>query len=346
MDRNMKKILRMAALAALTLSVLVSAASCGKSKKTEKYDEGKTVMYCDEGFASFMEEEIDVFEYQYPKAFVLSRYMSETEAINGMMQDSCQIIVTSKPLTAGQIEYLKNHYKRVARSLPIAVDAVALIVNKKNSLERLNLYDIKDMLTGKVTTWDQMQRVTEGKLDTTKIKIVFDREGSATVNYMQDKFLNGGDFPSNAYAQASSIEVFKAVENDPSAIGIISVGWLGENLEKRSAEANKVDDNKVKGLQDEQEQVEVQFTDKIKVLAVGDDNAAYAEDYYLPYQAYIFEKDKYPLVRTIYMTSAAPQKSVGQSFYSFVTGYIGQKILARTGILPYNMPMRVVDLGE
>lgn len=339
----MRKGLYTMALAGITLAVL-SLVSCGKSKKTEKYDEGSTVMFCDEGFASFMEEEIDVFEYQYPKASVLTRYMSETEAINALMADSCQLIVTSKPLTESQISYIRNKNKRFAKSLPIAVDAVALIVNKNNSLERLNLYDIKDILTGKVTNWNQLRRVTDGKLDTTAIKIVFDRQGSATVNYIQDKFLNGGSFPSNVYAQASSIEVFKAVENDPSAIGFLSVAWLGEDLEKRSDEAAKVDDNKIKGLQDESEQVEVEFSDKIKILALGDDNAVYAEDFYLPYQAYIFEKGKYPLVRTIYLTSAAKQQSVGQSFYSFVTGYVGQKILARTGVLPYNMPMRVVEL--
>lgn len=341
----MKKIPYLAALSAAMLTV-AAMTSCGNEKKTEKYDQGHTVMFCDEGFGSFMEEEIEVFEYQYPKAHVLSRYMSETEAINALLQDSCQIIVTSRPLTPGQIEYLKNHHRRVARSLPIAVDAVALIVNNSNVLERLNLYDIKDILTGSVDTWSQLRRVTDGHLDTTKIKLVFDREGSATVNYMQDKFLDGGKFPANAYAQKSSAEVFKTVENDPSAIGIISVGWLGEDLNKRSSDEAKVDDNKIKGLQDETEQIAVEFSDKVKVLAVGNDKAVYAEDYYLPYQQYIFEKDKYPLVRTIYMTSAAPQKSVGQSFYSFVTGFIGQKILARTGVLPYNMPLRVVELAE
>lgn len=341
----MKKGLLHTALAAFALAVLVLS-SCGKSKKTEKYDEGSAVMFCDEGFASFMEEEIDVFEYQYPKASILVRYMSETEAINAIMQDSCQLIVTSKPLTENQIRVLRDKDKRIAKSLPIAVDAVALIVNKKNSLERLNLYDIKDILTGKVTNWGQLMRMTDGKLDTTSVKVVFDRMGSSTVNYIQDKFLDGKPFPSNAYAQSSNIEVFKAVENDPSVIGIISVAWLGENLEKRSTEAAAVDESKIKSLQDEKEQIEVQFSDKIKVLAIGNDNAAYAEDYYLPYQAYIFEKDKYPLVRTIYLTTTAPQKSVGQSFYSFVTGYIGQKILARTGVLPYNMPMRVVELEQ
>lgn len=341
----MKKGFYTATLAVVTLAVF-ALSSCDNSKKTEKYDEGSATMYCDEGFASFMEEEIDVFEYQYPKATILSRYMSETEAINAILKDSCQLIVTSKPLTDKQIQYIREQHSRIAKSLPIAVDAVALIVNNENSLERLRLDDIRDILTGKVTHWGQLARVTDNRLDTTTIKIVFDREGSSTVNYMQEKFLKGGAFPPNAYAQNSSREVFQAVENNPAAIGIISVAWLGENLEIRSEEAAAVDDKKIKGLQDENEQVEVNFSDKIKVLAVGGDNAAYLEDYYLPYQAYIFEKDKYPLVRTIYLTTVASQKSVGQSFYSFVTGFIGQKILARTGVLPYNMPMRIVELEQ
>lgn len=338
MRKSVREVLSVVAAVALVSMMLIS---CQEKKP---YDKGHTVMYCDEGFASFMEEEIEVFEYQYPKSQVLCRYMSETEAINALLSDSCQLIVTSKPLTQGQLNYLKNRRRHIAKSMPIAVDAVAIIVNKNNPLERLNTYDIKDILTGKVSRWSQLQGMTEGKLDTTRIKIVFDRQGSATVNYMQDKFLNGGNFPSNAFAQKSSIEVFKAVENDPSAIGIISVAWLGEDLDRRSSDAVKTDEAKIKGLEDQQEVVKNEFSEKIKVLAIGGDNAAYEEDYYKPYQAYIYEKGKYPLVRTIYMTSIAMQNSVGQSFYSFVTGFIGQKILTRTGVLPYNMPMRVVNL--
>lgn len=340
----MKKISYFATLAAM-FSLALAFTSCGNTDKPKSYDNGSAIMFCDEGFASFMEEEIAVFESQYPKAHILTRYMSETEAINGLIQDSCQLIVTSKPLTKEQTDYIKDKNRLVVKSMPIAVDAVALIVNKSNSLERLNLADIKDILTGKVTDWGQLMRTDGDKLDTTAIKLVFDREGSATVNYMQEKFLNGGQFPANAYAQKTSIDVFKAVENDPSAIGIISVAWLGENLDHLSKDAAKVDDNMIKGLENQDEVMAVEFTDKVKVLAVGNDNAVYKDDFYLPYQAYIHDKDKYPLVRTIYLTTASMQKSVGQSFYSFVTGFIGQKILARTGVLPYRMPVRVVEVN-
>lgn len=343
----MKKSKSFFLLAALSLTALTFSSCSGKSGESKKYDEGSAVLFCDEGFASFMEEEISVFEYQYPKASILTRYMSETEAINGMLKNECQLIVTSKPFSQSQIDYMKDKYQRIVKSSPIAVDAVAIIVNKDNSVQRLNLSDIKDILDGTVDTWSQLARVTkENKLDTTKIKIVFDRDGSATVNYMQDKFLNGGKFPANAYAQNSTIEVFNIVEKDPSAIGIISVSWLGENLEKRSQEAVKTDDAKVKGLQDQNEEIAMEFTDKVKILPIGNDKAVYADDYYQPYQAYIYEKGKYPLVRTIYLTSSSTQKSVGKSFYDFVTGYIGQKILARTGILPYNVQPRIVELGE
>jgi phosphate transport system substrate-binding protein len=345
----MRKILGIALCAAAICSAALTTA-CSGEKDGKKYNEGSTVMYADEGFQSFMEEEINVFQYQYNKAYVLPFYTSEDKAIDGFLKDSCNLLITSTPLTKTQIEYMKAHNKKIVRQQEIGVDAVALIVNKDNNLVRLTTTDIRDILTGKVTQWSQLMRLTgEGKADTTAIKVVFDREGSATVNYMQQKFLNGGNFPSNAYAQKSNADVFRIVENDPSTIGIISVSWLGDNLEKRSfkaVEASNINDKTIKELQDEKEQIDQTFSDKIKVLAIGSDKAVYEDDYYQPYQAYIFEKDKYPLVRVIYMVSSASQGTVGHSFYSFVTGFIGQKILARTGILPISVSPRIVEITE
>ena len=338
-----------AAVAAVCLTVLAAGITSCRSgnKNPQKYDEGSTVMYCDEGFQSFMEEEIGVFEYQYPKAQVLVRYMSETDAINSMINDSCKLIVTSTPLTDQQKRYIKNHNKHVVSQSPIAVDAVALIVNKNNSLERLNTSDLRDILTGKIRNWSQLMRVNDNGLDTTQIKVVFDRMGSATVNFIQQKFLNGGNFMPNAFAQATSMEVFKVVENDPSAIGIISVSWLGEDLDVASSDQVKANMNEdaMKSLENEQEIVtQKDFSDKIKVLAMGGDDAVLAKDFYLPYQEYIYDREKYPLVRIIYLTSAAGQGTVGKTFYDFVTGFVGQKILTRTGVLPYKVAPRVVEL--
>lgn len=323
------------ALSALTIAFGGIFASCGGSKSsTKRYDEGSTVMYADEGCKSYMEQEIDVFEYQYPKAYVLSKYMSENDAINGLLADSCNLIVVSRPLTQTQIDYLKGKRKKIARQEEIAVDAVALIINKENPVNTLSEEEIKEIFTGKINRWTQLAWA-----DTTAIKIVFDHEGSSNVNFIRDRFLPGDTpFPKNTFAQKSNADVIKVVEQDKHAIGFVSVSWLGEHLERLNGQ--EVDSTRIKNLQNEDEVTAVDFTDRVKVLKVRKNDSPVG---YEPYQAYIYSGE-YPLVRKIYMVSTASNHSVGQSFFSFVTGFIGQKILVQTGVLPYHFHARVVEL--
>ena len=64
---------------------------------------------------------------------------------------------------------------------------------------------------------------------------------------------------------------------------------------------------------------------------------------YAPYQVYI-HSGQYPLFRKVYMISTATKSTVLNSFYTFVTGFAGQKIIMKTGILPYHTNPRVVEL--
>ncbi|MDE5674657.1 MAG: hypothetical protein K2I44_04860, partial [Muribaculaceae bacterium] len=58
---------------------------------------------------------------------------------------------------------------------------------------------------------------------------------------------------------------------------------------------------------------------------------------------YIYSGD-YPLVRKVFMISTASNSTVLHSFYVFMTGFVGQKIITKTGILPYHMNPRVVEV--
>lgn len=319
-------------------ALALAGSSCHKS--TQKYDEGSVVLYADEGFKSFMEQEREVFEYQYPDAYVLTRYMSELDVVNGLLQDSCTLGVISRPLTQGQIDLIKSKNRKIVRQEEIAVDAVAVIVNKDNPIDLLTVKEIKEIFSGEITSWRQL-----AVNDTTPIKVVFDQKGSANVSYIEDNLLpKGGKFRDNVFAQHGNKDVIDVVEHDKSAIGLVSVSWLGEELERIQNELGKehLDSQKVKELENGDDNTFVEFTDKVKVLKVRPDDQLNG---YAPYQAYIYD-GKYPLVRKIYMVSTAANNSVGHAFYSFVTGFIGQKILLMTGILPYHVHPRVVEMGS
>ena len=325
----------------MSLGIILAAfvCSCTPIKRGE-YVSGSATMYCDDGFRHILQEEIEVFEYQYPESAIIPYYVDEQTAMDSLLEDKTQLVVTTHELTQDQIKYIKDKFRRIVRQRCIAVDAVALIVNKDNPVSSLTLDDIKGILEGKISKWNQLA-VAENSY----IKLVFDNQGSSTVSYLREKFLgeNGkiSDNP-NAFAQKDNAEVFDIVKKDKSAIGVISVSWLGADL----SEAKNVPvDKRMEEYAVENDTIATNLTTEVKILKVS--NPVEENDYstvgYMPYQAYI-NSGEYPLFRKVYMISTASGSSVLNSFYQFCGGFIGQKIISKTGILPYHMSARLVNL--
>lgn len=329
----------LSALSAIALLSLLST-SCGEVKRGE-YVSGASSLYCDDGFKNVLEEEIDVFEFIYKTPSILPKYVSEEDAVAALVGDTTDAIVITHELTKDQIEYIRKTNRKVVKTSCIAVDGVALIVNKNNPLSDISMEEIGKLMKGEITEWRQLAAG-----DSTKIKLVFDNQGSSTVQYMRDKFLDGKKITDNpnvsVFAQQNNAQVFDVVKKDPNAIGIISVSWLGDSLEyskKVPVEA------RAESAQRQDEVVAKELTTEVKVLAVSNpvEQNNFSPTPYKPYQAYI-ATGEYPLFRKVYMITTASGSTLMKSFYDFMTGPIGQKIIANTGILPYRMNPRVVEL--
>lgn len=212
---------------AVTLLFIASLAACGEIKRGE-YTSGTGAVFCDDGFRNILDEEIQAFEFQYKDAHILPFYMSEQACIDSLLADKCQSIIVTRDFTKEERQHCKSVNRRIVRSNCIAVDAVAMIVNKDNPVSALSMDEIRKILRGELTRWDQL-----AGNDTTAIKVVFDAEGSSTVSYMREKFLPEGKKITDyikPYAQKNNAAVFDVVKNDPDALGIISVSWLGNDL--------------------------------------------------------------------------------------------------------------------
>ncbi len=315
---------------ALLMGLILCA--CGDQRPKSTSTRGIARIMCDESFQSVLEQEIAVFEFQYPEASIMPDYINEHDALDSLMRNKVDLIIISHDLTADQKKSLKK-LGRGYRSRMIAVDAIAVIVNKQNEIPDLSMDELRDIFSGKVKRWSEIYPT---KLKNDTIKVMFDGSGTGVVNYMKEKFLNGAKFGPQVYARGSSTEVFDAVEKYKNVIGFIGVSWITsdmKSIEKPIAE-------KYEELKNNNEVSVIDFTDRIKVVPMRKDDQIKAVK---PYQAYIYSGE-YPLVRSVWAIDASYNGTLDHGFFAFLTGVIGQKIILQTGVLPAAEPVRYVEV--
>jgi hypothetical protein len=316
-----------------SLILAVGLTGCLKyEKKANSSTTGTTTIVCDDTFRNIMEQEVDVFEYQYPDAHILARYATQAEAIDSLMSLNTKTIVIGRDLTKEEKKYLKGQRKNV-KSSKIAVDAIALIVNKDNPCSMMTTKEVADILSGSSRYWNDIEPSELGE-----IAIIFDNKNSSLVSYMRDSLLNGGELGPNVYAQGSIPAVYEAVEKNVNAIGVLGVSWITSDMSsveitQEELAQSVLSDAPIQGAT---------LSQNFKVLKLRRPDEVTA---YKPYQENIFN-GTYPLFRQIYMITTGVSGSLASGFYSFVTGDIGQKIIMKTGIMPARMRIQVVEVSK
>ncbi|MDE5596083.1 MAG: substrate-binding domain-containing protein, partial [Muribaculaceae bacterium] len=275
---------------AVGLALTVSLTGCLKyEKKANSSTTGTMTMVCDDTFRNIIEQEIDVFEYQYPDAHVLARYATQGEALDSLLSLNTRTVVIARDLTKKERDYLKGKRRNV-KSSKIAVDAVALIVNKDNPCSMLTTKEVGDILSGESTHWNDLEPSNLGD-----IAVVFDDKSSSLVQFMRDSLLHGGDLGPNVYAQGSIPAVVDMVSKNVNAIGVLGVTWITSDM--KTAELTS-DELAQSVLSDEPIQGATLSQD-VKVLKLRRPDEVTA---YKPYQQNIFD-GTYPLYRPIYMVT-------------------------------------------
>lgn len=321
-----------------TAAIVAASALTGCDKKpTSTAGTGIARVACDKTFENILQQEIEVYEYQYPKANIMPFYVDEKAALDSLLNvGDVKTIVIPRKLSEKELKYMESKGRHVRQQM-IAVDAVALITNPSNKFnEPVSRRDLARILSGEITKWSEM-----GPSNAGKIKVVFEHQGSSTVKYMQDSIMNGAKFAPNVYVVKTPEEVFAAVKEDPNALGVIGVSWISSDLNVREFNTAELYDHINKASdQDHPFEIDQMFSDSINVLAVRPDDSPLARK---PYQAYIYD-GTYPMYRQMWMITTAPGGSLASGFYAFVTGPLGQKLIQSTGILPAIMHKRRASL--
>lgn len=314
----MKRLRTYRLLVLLLAAGVLQACSSGNEKKSNTA--GEMRISVDETLTPVIEEELNVFHADYPDAAIIPEYVSQQEAIRALLLDSSKVAIVTRELTDEESTQFREKYQYTPRSTRIAVDAVALILNKTNTDTLLTAEEVKSIFRGDIRNWDEME---DGNIQG-EIRIVFDNPYSSTVAAVK-KFAGIDKLDSaRMVAARKNTEVISYVETHPNAMGIIGVNWISHP-------------------QDSAAQAFLQSVNLVGI-APGEENPGYGK-YYKPYQAYL-SQGFYPIPREVYVINAGSSISLGTGFVSFLASERGQLIILRGGLLPARQPVRLINIKE
>ena len=169
---------------ALSVVLLLLFSGCGNKPQPGEDDtltSGTITIAVDETFRPIAEEELQVFHALTPDATVHPVYCSEVKAMKLLLADSVRLAITTRQLTRQEMAFF-NDKKFFPVSVKMATDGLALIVNKQNADSLITVEQFKEILTGKITDWKQLN--PDSRLGA--LQLVFDNPNSSTVHYVLD----------------------------------------------------------------------------------------------------------------------------------------------------------------
>ena len=292
----------------LILGLFLACGNKPKNTKAEQdYRRAARYFAADESFSPILDEALNVFRYNNLLDTLEAQYTNEQEAVSKLMKLETWLAFTSRDFTKNEFQNLKDrHY--LPRSIVIAYDGLAIIVNNSNPDTCITVKDFKRILRGEAVKWNDIYPQSRlGDID-----VVFDNPLSSTVRWCVDSLLGGKEFSApNIGAVKTSAAVIDYVENHNNALGIIGSNWLNDSRDTTN----------------------VTFKKNIQVMKVSRMDSATAYNSWRPYQYYLYNGN-YPLIRTIYALLNEPRSGLPSGFAHFCRLPKGQLIIQKSGLLP------------
>ena len=293
--------------------------ACGNKpnpKLEEAYQKAAETFVADESFYPILDEELFYFNSQRLDTIGVE-YLNEQDAVKRLMKLDTWLAFTTRQFTAKEMKSLQDrHY--LPRSIAIAYDGLAIIVNNENPDTCITVKDFKRILKGDITQWSDIY--PKSKLGT--IDVVFDKPLSSTVRWCVDSLLDGKEFSNpNIGAVKTSAAVIDYVEQHKNSLGIIGSNWLN----------------------DKRDTTNVTFKKNITVMGVSRLDSATRVNSWKPYQYYLYNGN-YPLIRTIYALLNDTRNGTPTAFAHYCQLPKGQLVILRSGLLPRTANMNIREV--
>ncbi|MDH7511711.1 MAG: PstS family phosphate ABC transporter substrate-binding protein [Clostridiales bacterium] len=215
--------------------------------------------------------------------------------ISAIINQTCDIANHSREWRQKEIDLAWEKGVK-PRFFVIAVDCLSIIVNEKNTVEKLTTFELGAIYRGEIKNWKAV-----GGPD--KVVSLYGRQSnSGTYVFMQEHVLGNRNYSADMKEMNGNAQIIEGILQDEGGIGYVGVGYLFDK------------DGKIrKG---------------IKVLRIAKDNKSPA---FSPLDKAAVDRGDYPVARPLYQATPGRPNAAVSAFIAFEIGPEGQKIVEREG---------------
>ena len=254
------------------------------------------------------------FRREYPNVKIQIEGKGSGTAPPALIEGTAQLGPMSREMKAKEMDRFEEKFGYPATRLPVAVDALAVYVNKDNPIQCLGMEQVDAVFSKTrrrgyaedIRTWGKAG--LDGIWQTVRVSLYGRNSASGTYGFFKKMALKTGDYKNEVKEQPGSASVVQGVTEDRGGIGYSGVGYR---------------------------------TSGVRVVALS---AARGRPCYKPTFANA-SSGQYPLARFLYVyvhkVPGKPLPRLVEEFLKYVYSGKGQHVVIKDGYFP--LPQRVIS---
>ena len=169
--------------------------------------------------------------------------IKNTEASEAIIPDvqpilaGAKLVALSHPINESQLHEIKNKMGVQPIQIPVAMDAIVLVVHHKNPLPGLTLAQVKKIFSVSSGLSDTVERWQQFGLNSELGTRAINRYGrdttSGTFAAFKEMGLDGAEQHKDVFAQPGSMSVVLEVGSDQAGVGYAAIGFAGRSKKVR-----------------------------------------------------------------------------------------------------------------
>ncbi|HLV48920.1 MAG TPA: phosphate ABC transporter substrate-binding protein PstS family protein [Aliidiomarina sp.] len=171
------------------------------------------------------------FNKYYPNVNIQIQGAGSSTAPPAITEGTATLAPMSREMRQSEIEAFENKHGYAPYALPVAIDMVAVYVNKDNPIEGLSLPQVDAIFSAtrrggyeeNITRWGQLGLT--GAWEQRDFALYSRNAVSGTYGFFKDMALFGGDYKSSINEQPGSSSVVQGVSESINGIGYSGIGY-------------------------------------------------------------------------------------------------------------------------